>query len=223
MFADSSFLGRLDGQARDALVRQGHVRWYGVGEFLLREAEPGDRVLLLDVGRVKIVRSSASGTQVVLAVRSPGELLGEIAVLGGMGRSASVVALEHVRVRQLSREQFLGFLRDHPNVYQVLMTIEVNRLQQSETHRLEYRALSVTARLAALLLRLCDEQGERTAAGTYRVPRLSQEDLAAYVAASERAVGEAMRELRSNGVGVRRSKDGLIISGVEVLSALANT
>ncbi|WP_075020776.1 Crp/Fnr family transcriptional regulator [Actinomadura madurae] len=76
----------------ELLVAAGAERRFGAGDVLLRQGDPATHVLLLTAGRVKALMTLPDGQVLLLAVRGPGELLGEIAVLGGGDRSARASA-----------------------------------------------------------------------------------------------------------------------------------
>ncbi len=75
--------------------------------MLLRQGEPATHVLALVAGRVKIARTSRDGDVLILAIRGPGEILGDISVFGGKDRSASVIAVDRCETRIIPSERFL--------------------------------------------------------------------------------------------------------------------
>jgi CRP-like cAMP-binding protein len=93
------------------LVSAGGARHHEPDAVLLRQGDPATHVLMLVIGRVKVLRMSPDGDVLVLAVRGPGEILGDISVLGGEGRSASVIAVDPCETRYLPADRFLARLR----------------------------------------------------------------------------------------------------------------
>lgn len=217
----TGFIAGLASDARTELKRLARVRWYNRNMALLQEGAPSREVLILDVGRVKIVRSSVEGPQLGLAVRGPGELLGEIGAMEGTGHTASVIAMEQVRVKSITAANFRHFLQKYPDTYRHLAALQTSRLREAESRRLEYRVSTVTTRLAAVLLRLCDEHGVKTEEGEWRVPRLTRSEMADYVAASEKAIDNALRELRLGGVDIERRSGSLHLTGWDALREAA--
>jgi serine/threonine protein kinase len=86
---------------------------FRAGEMLFRQGDPGDRVFLLRSGLVEIFAEN-SGRRRRLNLRGRGEVIGEMAILDGLGRSASAVARTHVRARTLSRDHFEELLTQRP-------------------------------------------------------------------------------------------------------------
>src|SRR5205085_9128338 len=109
------FLRQLGQEDADALVAQARVRKVPRSEVLLRAGAAGGDVVLVLSGRVRLVAYGADQREVMLAIRGPGELLGEIAALGGLRRTASVVAVDEVEAGFMRNEEFREFLRDRPD------------------------------------------------------------------------------------------------------------
>src|SRR5215213_7641604 len=113
---DETFLDRLRPAALVEAQRLGTHRRHRRGTFLMLEGDRNDHVLLVRQGRLKIVRTAEDGKELLLAVRGPGELVGELNALAAVDapRIASVVALDDVDVQTISAAEFLGFLERHP-------------------------------------------------------------------------------------------------------------
>lgn len=194
-----------DGQWDEHLTARERRAWreaarpcrYARGEALLRQGEPGRHVLLVDQGLAKVVATSEGGGEVVLAIRGPGETLGEMAVLDGGGRSARATALTELRAWLLGTEAFLAFLRRFPRVPVALLLTMSARLRDADAWRLAYGTRSATQRMVTRLLELAETYGEPQPDGSVRVGlRVTQADLAASVAASRESVVKAVRRLR---------------------------
>lgn len=92
----------------------GTRRVYSHNEALMIEGEPGDRVVVLLTGWVKVVAATEDGGEALLAIRQPGELVGELAVLDGEPRSAGVLAVRTSTTREIGAAAFLDYLADRP-------------------------------------------------------------------------------------------------------------
>ncbi|WP_233358893.1 Crp/Fnr family transcriptional regulator [Thermomonospora amylolytica] len=137
----------------DEFCRLGIAQNADPGRILLRQGETADHVVVLLSGRVKITLVDRDGRAIVLAVRGPGEVLGEIAVLDGATRSASVTAIDPCRVRVVPVPVFLQKLR-LLNVEDVLVRHTLRRLRESEQLRLELATLPARQRVHRALVRL---------------------------------------------------------------------
>jgi CRP-like cAMP-binding protein len=80
---------------------------------LLRQGDPGTHVVLLASGSTLVTLTGPNGERALLAVRGPGELLGELAVLDAQPRSASVIAAESCRVHLIPAPEFLAFIESN--------------------------------------------------------------------------------------------------------------
>ncbi|MEH0416088.1 Crp/Fnr family transcriptional regulator [Streptomyces sp. B21-083] len=220
---DEGSQGRLLTADERAQWRElGQVRRFGDGEVLLREGENARRVMLLVGGRVKVVTSTDEGAEVVLAYREPGEVLGEMAALDGGEHSASVIAVGPVETWALSPERFEIFLDRSPRACRAMLMVMVHRLRQADRQRLEYRARSVTERIAGRLLFLSDQVGEPMTDGGVRIGiRLTLPELAATVAAGRDMTVKAMSRLRALEVVTTDAAHHFVLPDLEALRAVA--
>ncbi|MFD0685390.1 cyclic nucleotide-binding domain-containing protein [Actinomadura fibrosa] len=115
----SRFWDRLSPAEQEILMALAHREDFPAGAVLFREHQPADRVVLIEAGTVK-VSVDAGGTDRQIALRGPGDLIGERAVLLVQERSATAVALTAVRARVASADEFNAFLDEHPRVVAVL-------------------------------------------------------------------------------------------------------
>jgi CRP/FNR family transcriptional regulator, cyclic AMP receptor protein len=193
------FLARLDESDRTALVERGRQRRWPSGATLFLEGDRSESVLVVVSGRVKVFSLTEQGEEVVLAVRGPGALLGELSALDGGVRSASVAALEPVTGLVLPSPVFIEFLRTHGPAATVLLRLITSRLRDADRKRVEFGAFDIAARVAGRLVELADRFGEPDEHGVRISVALSQDELAGWVGASREAVAKALRVLRDRG------------------------
>ncbi|GAA3143908.1 Crp/Fnr family transcriptional regulator [Planomonospora alba] len=192
------FLALLTPEETAGLRAAGRVRRWERGATLMTEGDAADWVLVLTSGRVKVSSHTAAGTEVVLAVRGPGALLGEFSAIDGLPRSATVTALEPVE--GIAVHDFPAFLRQHGRVAVLLLRTVTGRVRDADRKRIEYGAFDTTGRVATRLVELAERYGEQ-AGGAVRVALpLSQDELAGWTGASREAVSKALRALRDRGL-----------------------
>lgn len=199
-------LAHLGPYARKALLRAGRQRTYERHELLLREGDRSRHVILLITGRVKVFTTAPSGYAAVLAIRGPGDIVGELACVDAQPRSATVVALERLDARVIEANAFEDFLNDHPGAERVLIQMVAGRLRAANKRRLEFAAYPVAQRLATVLSDLEQWYGRDCGAGRDIDLALSQSDLAGLVGASLEAVSKAVRLLSQAGVITTRRR-----------------
>jgi CRP/FNR family transcriptional regulator, cyclic AMP receptor protein len=199
------------------LIRIGRRRDFRRGAVLFREAERSDSVMLLRSGRVKVSVDTANGTEVVLAVRGPGALLGEFSAIDRQPRSATVTAIEdNVSALALTLDEFESFLRSRGRVAVLLMRALVGKLRDADRKRIEFGAHDTTGRVAARLVEMAERFGQPAADGVRIALPFSQDELAGWICASREAVSKALGALRSAGA-IRTSRKSVVVRDMETL------
>ncbi|AJE41992.1 MULTISPECIES: Crp/Fnr family transcriptional regulator [Streptomyces] len=214
------FLARLEAEDRSALLALGHELTFGPRVVLLHQHEPSSHVLFLVHGWTKVTASAANGYEALLALRGPGDIIGEAAALTGRPRAATVTALEPVRATAVEHERFRDFLSRSPAVSFALLGLTADRTRAADRRRLEFASLSVRERLAVLLLDLARTHGRRTAEGIELSVPLSKQELAGSVGASREMVQRLLRELRDK-EAVATGRRMLLIRRPDILRRIA--
>jgi CRP/FNR family cyclic AMP-dependent transcriptional regulator len=184
---------------KQALERVGGLRQWRRGEVILREGERFDWVVVLQAGRVKVASNTAGGSEVVLALRGPGALLGELSAIDRAPVSATVTTLEPVTALVVPHFEFQRYLQAHGRVAYELMRQLVVRLRDADRKRIEFGAFDTTGRVAARLVELAERFGTQTPEGLRIGLPLSQDELAGWAGSSREAVTKALRTLRQEG------------------------
>ncbi|MFG2178485.1 Crp/Fnr family transcriptional regulator [Streptomyces abikoensis] len=200
-----------------ALLRLAPERLRETRSVLLRQGDPATHVLVLSSGSAAVTRRDDHGQRTLLAVRGAGELLGELSLLDGGVRSATVIAAEPCRVHTVPGPTFENFISRHGALH-TLARHAVGRIRESEEIRQELATASVTARLAAALLRLATAS-EGPADRPVAI-RLTQEELAQLIGASRNSVVQALAPWRSAGWICSTPGGGLLLENLEGLRAV---
>ena len=205
------FLARLEHSERDSLLRLGRTIHYPMRSVVIRQEEPSSHVLLVIHGWLKVTVSAPNGYEALLALRGPGDIIGESAAVSGRPRSATVTTLEQVEAVAVDQDHFTGYLRRTPNAALQLLGLTVDRLRSGDHRRLEFAALTVGERLSGLLLDLARTHGTLTEEGIEIDVPLSQLELAGSVGASREAVTRLLKVLRDRGVIATRRRGLLVL------------
>ncbi|WP_267940262.1 Crp/Fnr family transcriptional regulator [Streptomyces sp. ST2-7A] len=169
--------------------------------LLMVEGAGDTRVILLLSGFVTVRRSLAEGGEALLAVRGPGDVLGELAALDGEPRSATVRSAGKAVGRMIRADTFRGFLRERPEVAETLQRVVTGRLRDAVRDRVETGVGPARLRLARTLHSLILAHGVRDARGGLRLAfPLAQRDMAALAGISDAGLQRAVRVLREEGV-----------------------
>src|SRR6476620_5081921 len=135
------------------------------GDTLFQTGDAGDGCYRLDKGLLKVSLISPQVRERIIAIITPGAVVGDLAVIDGLPRSASVHALTDCELRFLSRAAFERLAQDHPEIHQYLVKLLAARLRQADEIIASLAFLPANARVAYALLGLAENLGEETDSG----------------------------------------------------------
>jgi len=190
------FLSQLGRQDADALLGLVRRRKVARDEPILRAGSAGDEVVVVLAGRVKLVAYGADRREVVLALRGPGELIGEMAALSSQRRTADAIAVDDVEIGLLAAQELSAFLREYPDAAFVLIRMLVSRLTEATRDVVDLATRDSVGRVAKRLVELAAEHGSPVAGGTRIELSLSQDELASWIGATRETVARALRLMR---------------------------
>ena len=216
-----TFVKGLPENIRLALLRLGRPTFHRRGTVLLGPRYEGRNVFLIASGWVKILAMARGGEETLLAIRGPGDVIGELSAIDGRPRSAVVEAFADVEAIEISGRTFLEETVHTPELSLALLRHLAAHLRESDLRRVEFISSDTFGRLVVHLLELAAEHGEGDAAGqiVLRLP-LTQTDLAGRSAMSREAVARGLRKLRERDL-VRTGRRGIVIVRPEQLRLLA--
>jgi CRP-like cAMP-binding protein len=194
-----TFVSLLDDREWAALLELGTHRGFSRGAVLMYEGEPGERVMILEEGRVKVTRIETGGHETMLSIRDPGDLLGEVSVIDAGPRLATITALERVRALVIASSVFRGHLERVPRVAVAVLEVEMRRFRETTLKRSEFAASDTVGRLAARIVDLSERYGAEREEGIVIDLALTQDEIAAWVGASRAGVAKAFQTLRELG------------------------
>jgi CRP/FNR family cyclic AMP-dependent transcriptional regulator len=185
---------------RNMLVARSRIRSCTAGEMIFLMGSPGDRMMAVLSGTVRISMPSSEGKELLLAVLFPGEFFGEIALLDGKQRTADATAMTACRLAILDRREILSFLERYPSAWPNIINVLCDRLRKTNEHIAELALMPFPARLARVLLRLEAADGGAPTGRTSRQIRLSQRELGNIVGATRESVNKCLRHWQRVGV-----------------------
>jgi CRP-like cAMP-binding protein len=193
------FLRQLGTEDAEELVRRVRRRVVPRSQAIFHAGAAGDDVVVLLSGRVKLIAYGAEDREVVLAMRGPGELIGEMAALGARRRTATAVAVDDVEVGHLSADDLRTFLVEHPGAALVLIRMLVKRLAEADRDRIDLATQDSVGRVAKRLVELATAHGRSEERGIRIELSLSQDELASWTGATRETVARALRLMRTLG------------------------
>lgn len=161
----TALLSSLSEEELRSLSAKVTMRHFVAGELLFSEGELCRGLYIIAAGRVRIFKSSANGREQVLAVNGPGEAVAELPVFDGGNYPASVLALEETEIAFIAQEEFRGFCLEHPVVALKMLAAVGARLRRLVGIIEELSFTTVRQRLVAVLLKLVESGGRKTARG----------------------------------------------------------
>lgn len=192
----------LDGLASDelaALRGLGRRRIWPRGAALFTEGNKSDWVAIITSGRTKVSYYTDDGDEVVLAIRGPGTLLGELSAIDGEPPSATVTAIELTETIVISVDDFTDFLESHVGAAMTMLRVLTHRLRDADRKRIEFGSSDTLSRVARRLVEMADRFGENVSEGVRIDLAITQDELAGWAGSSREAVSKALRTLRNRG------------------------
>src|SRR5262249_45807261 len=188
----------LDADERSVLFGRVRVRSFAAGETIVLMGSPGDSMMAVLNGSVRISVPSPEGKEIVLAILQPKEVFGEIALLDGKERTADARAMTACTLAVLERRGGASVLQRYRHVWPKIVEVLCNRLRNTDQHIAELALLELPARLAKALLRLAsDEEG----GGKPRMEvQLSQRELGNICGATRESINKCLRGWQRRGI-----------------------
>jgi CRP/FNR family transcriptional regulator len=197
------FSGRLPGERKVTLSK---------GETLFERGDAGDGCYWLRSGVVTVCATSATGEQRILAILGPGALIGELAMIDGLPRSATVQAVRDCSLTFISRAAFMNVLRLHPELHMEITATLAARLRQSDDDMIASSFLTVRARVARALLQFARLLGEETERGRVLIQhRVTQSDLAAMAGVARESVNRTLGIWQREEILGGSARDGYVV------------
>jgi CRP-like cAMP-binding protein len=216
--ADVPLFAALPPQVLDELARASRTRRYAAGQVLWNEGDPGEALLVLEAGQLRVSRFTGAGVEVVLSVVEAPSAIGELALLDGAPRDAAVIAQQPVTVRFVPRSTFQELLRREPAVVDGLLRSLAAMVRAGNARHAVTVGLDVPGRLAAWLLARVDEGDNRTQSRPEIVLGRSQGQLAAELGTTRSTLNRALNQFEALGY-LSRSGDRIVVRNADALAA----
>lgn len=160
-----SVLSGLPKQLSEQLFNGASKIKLAADQTLFTAGDAGDGCYYVSSGLLKVNMVSTTGAERILAILGPGAIVGELAMLDGLPRSASVVAVRSSELLFVSRAKFEEYTKKFPEVYKHLVALLASRLRESDEVIAAESFLPLKGRVAMTLLELADHFGDDVGAG----------------------------------------------------------
>lgn len=189
--------------------------------YVFFEGDPPDYLYIVWMGRIKLVRHSPDGRDVVLDVLGPGRMMGELAVFEGAPYSQTAQTMEESALITIARTDFLYLLERYPSVALAVINELGRRLRVANDLVQSLAVDRVDRRIARALLRLSLYNSVRTEEGIMIQMRLTRQDLADMTGTTVETAIRVMSRFRKEG-WITTQRGRVIIKQPEALSRIAD-
>ncbi len=220
LLAETDIFGQLDDSALDRLAERAVDRRFRKGSPIFYQGDPGTSVFVLVEGLVKVMVTSEKGDEMVLVTLESPATFGELAVIDGLERSATVEAIEPCRVLILGRDVLMDLVREDRAFAEGLLRSLGGLIRRLTDQAADFVFLDLHGRVAKLLLAFADTRGEKTEEGTVLDLHLTQGDIARMVGGSRQSVNQIIRSFENRGY-LEVQRKVVILKNLELLERRA--
>lgn len=206
----------VDDAVRRELERSCKWRWWKSGSTVVSRNTASEAVYFVVRGRCRVENLLGAKRGIVLDEISAGGYFGEIGVIDGEPRSASVIAIERTLTAELERDLFMQFIMAHPPAAVRLMQRLTEVIRQADSKIMELCGLDAHSRIYSELLRRAKTGGGLPANVARIQPIPVHREIAARVSTTRETVARALAELTRRQL-VQRERDSLIVTDVDAL------
>ena len=190
----------LPDEKLNMIEKIGISKVYKKNEVILMEEEAGTALFVIVKGKVKVARSSGDGREVILSILSDSDFFGEMAILDGLNRSATVTSIEESELFLIQRNDFINLLREFPEISISLLQELTRRLRSADA---KIKALSLKdaeGKVATVILQIADDIG-KIKHGKVEIERLPlQQDLANMAGTSRETISRTLHSFAKKGL-----------------------
>lgn len=172
---------------------------YDKDNVIFFEEDEGDSFFIINSGRVKVAKFSDEGKEFILSMLGAGDFFGDMSLLDGEPRSATVIALEDTQVTIIRRSEFHSTLREYPSIAIELLAELSKRLREANRKIGNLALLDVYGRLARTLIDFARSEGEDIDDGRIAFKRPTHQAIANMIGTSRETVTRTLGDLHRRG------------------------
>jgi CRP/FNR family transcriptional regulator, cyclic AMP receptor protein len=193
-----TLLSALPAELSHGLFSKARILSLAADQMVFLAGDAGDGCYRIEEGLLKVSVVAAGGAERILAILGPGAIVGELSMIDGTPRSATVSALRESKLCFVSRAAFEAFGQANPDVYRHVMILLARRLRDTNGALAATSFLSVKGRVARSLLSLAEAFGHDVGGGRILVrQKLTQSDLAAMAGIARENVSRILKDWTS--------------------------
>jgi CRP/FNR family transcriptional regulator, cyclic AMP receptor protein len=220
IFERHFLLGKLSGDEIDTLLHFARVERYRAGEEVFSKGSPGQSMMAVLRGQLKMTSVSSDGREIVFRIMYPDDCFGEIALLDGEERSADAVAMTDCELLVLNRRDFMPILQKRADICLILLRILCQRLRQTTEQVEDVLFRHLESRIAKQLLHLAESASLHGVQGLAVDLHLSQRELGNFAGCSRESVNKTLQTWHRAGI-ITLSKGSIVINDIAAIRRLA--
>ncbi|MFN3699113.1 MAG: Crp/Fnr family transcriptional regulator, partial [Dictyoglomus sp.] len=183
---------------------------------IFQKDEIGNLFFLICSGRVKVILETEEGKEGILSILYPTEFFGEMSLLDGEPRSASIVALENTSVLLINRDDFLRLLYRHPEIaLKILKTLSL-RLRKANRQIETLMFLDAPGRIARTLIDIAEEKGIKREDGVFIDLEFTRQELGNLIGVSRETTIRVLKSFEEEGI-ISIERNHIIIKNMQEL------
>jgi CRP/FNR family cyclic AMP-dependent transcriptional regulator len=191
------------------------------GETVVREGDAGDSVFAIRQGTLKVSIAEGGGRVTALGIMGPGEIFGELSLLDGCPRSATVIALTRAKLVVIERQSFWKLLESSPRAGISVLAVLARRLRRLSQRSESISGLPVRRRLARQIVLLSESHGQRLGPRRLRIAvKLTQQELGELVGATRESVNKQLGAWKQDAT-LTREGGYLVVTNLDRLRVIA--
>jgi len=204
------------------LAHLGELVRFGRGETIYLLGSPSGSLYVIDEGHVKLDYLDESGKNLTFALLRPGEIFGELCLLGEeTRRQHSAIAVDEAVLRRIDMATVSRAVGNDPEFLRVLLRHLACRMGELEEALQDMAFKDITQRLARLLLKLARRHGIRTEEGILIGLQLTHKNLADMIGAARENVTSVLNGFERDGL-IDKSRYSIVITNRKDLKGIAN-
>ncbi len=212
----AALFSALDDDAAAALRMSMVERKLAKGRVLFTEGEPGDKLYVIESGKIKLGHTASDGRESIIAVLGAGEMIGELSLFDPGPRTATVAAIGPAKVLRIRNSDMITAIRGAPDLAVDMIRLAGERMRYMSRQIGEQVFLPIPARLARKVIYLVDDAND----GSDNL-KISQANLAEFIGATREAVSKTLAEWKREGV-VNLGRGTLTVTDRETLEKIAD-
>jgi CRP/FNR family transcriptional regulator len=186
----------LGDEEMEQIINKMIVKQFKKNETILYEEDTNEFMYVILLGKVKVVRTTEDGKEIILAMHKSGSFFGEMSLIDGKTTPASVIATEDALIATIARKDFFSIVFLHNKVTGNLLKILCTRLRRCWDTIQLLNFNNASHRTKMLLLMLIEEYGEKTPEGTVLNIKLTHQDISDMTGLTRESVTRVIDKLQ---------------------------